>query len=344
MLITSEIKDRLEEDWIMKRMLICMLALTLTVCLSGVALADGLNMKLASGVMPDYVTNQALLFFADRVAELSEGRMTVEVCDVTSEYNDEAAYLAQMQSGELAMARISLNTVKNIYADMQVFSLPFMFKDSDELWAVLNSDVGVQMMNGLNASNLQGIGFTDAGSRSFYTVEPIASIEDFAGRKIRVQQIEPMTSMIECLGAEPANVAAFDLYDALKKKTCDGGENTLVSIMGMGYHDVAKYITLDNHTISVDTICMNLDLWNSLSEADQAVIRQAMDEAMAYDREIWDASAAEAEQALVDAGAVVTRPDDAVLNSFREAMAPLYAQYEDTLGAWIDAIDAVLGR
>lgn len=328
----------------MKKTMLSMLVALLVICMSCVAAADGLTMKLASGVMSGHVTNDALLYFAQRVGELSEGRMQIEVCDASSEHNDEFAYMAQVQSGELAMARMGMNQAKNLLADMQVFSLPFVFGDSDDLWTVLAGDVGAKMLDGFNAVELQGIGFMDAGSRCFFTTKPISALEDFAGLKIRVQQVEPMTSMITCLGAEPVNVPAFDLKGAMEKGTCDGGENNLASIQAMGYQETAKYITLDNHTSNVDTICMNLELWNSLSEADQGVIRQAMDEAMAYHREHWDASCAEAEKSLADAGAVMTKPDDAVLGSFREAMAPLYAQYKDTLGEWMDAIDAALGR
>lgn len=325
----------------MKRILLTILALALLLGLSCPAMADTLT--LATSTMPGHITTESMLFFAERVTELSEGRIQVEVSDATVS-GDEAAYLQQLQNGEIAFARLSLNSVKTLNADMEVFSLPYMFGSSDEMWTVLTGEIGARMLSGLNAAGLQGLGFVDAGSRSFYTTEPINTLEDFAGRKIRVQQVEPMLSMITCLGAEPVNVPAFDLTSALESGACVGAENTLSSIFGMGHHEAAKYITMDNHTSSMDAICMNLDAWNALSENDQAAIRQAMDETTAYNRDAWAASNAETEKLLTDGGAIISTPDAAVLASFREAMAPLYAQYEEKLGALIAEINTVLGR
>ena len=84
---------------------------------------------------------------------------------------------------------------------------------------------------------------------------------------------------------------------------------------------------LDNHTTTMDVICMNLDLWNSLSEEDQTIVREAMAAATEYDREIWDASVEEALKKLEEGGATVVQPDDAVLDSFRAAMDPIYEEY-----------------
>ena len=325
----------------MKKLIVSILALTLLLGLACSAHAD--TLKLATSTMPGHVTTETLLHFAERAAALSEGRIQIEVCDATVN-GDESTYLAQLESGEIAMARLSPNFAKGLVPGIQAFALPYMFANSDELWTVLSGEVGKAMLGAFDDAGLHALGFLDAGSRSFYTVEPINALEDFAGRKIRVQQVEPMVSMITCLGAEPVNVAAFDLAAAFENGSCAGAENTLASIYMLGHHTAAPYITLDNHTCSVDTLCVSADVWAALSEADQAALAQAMDEAMAYNREAWAAANAETEKALADEGAIITTPDAAVLASFHDAMAPLYAQYEDTLGAWVAQINAALGK
>ena len=327
----------------MKKWLGLLLTLTLVfACVSANAGTEK-TLKLATDAALDYPTTKALTRFTELVDEKTNGRITIEIYP-SSLLGDEVSYMEQLIMGTVDIAKLSIGTISGLYEDMQVFSLPFMFKNGEEMWKVLESDVGERVKNGLNAFNIQGIGFTDNGSRCFYTVNPINTIEDFKNVTIRVQQNRLMMSMIECLGANPVNVAASELYSALQTGVCKGGENNLNTIFTESYYEVAKYVTLDNHTTGMDTICVNLELWNSLSDDDKAAFNEAMAEATVYDREIWDASVEESKQKLIDAGAVISTPDDATLDSFREAMAPIYDEYAQKYADWIDSINTVLGR
>lgn len=135
-----------------------------------------------------------------------------------------------------------------------------------------------------------------------------------------------MNSMVSNLGANPVNVAANEVYSALQTGVCKGGENNPNIILSDSLYEVAPYVLMDNHTTTMDVICMNLDLWESLSDEDKAIVDEAMADATAYDREIWDASIDESLQTLKDKGATIVEPDDATLDSFREAMAPIYEE------------------
>ena len=327
----------------MKKLFSLLLACVMLLSCASALAAPERTLKLATDAALDYVTTKALVRFADRVNELTEGRIQVDIYE-SSILGDEVSYMEQLQLGTVDIAKLSIGTISGLYEDMQVFSLPFMFKNGDEMWTVLESEIGDRILNGLNAYNIQGIGFTDNGSRCFYTVKPIETIKDFENRVIRVQQNNLMISMIECLGGNPVNVAATELYSALQTGVCEGGENNLPIILSESYYEVAPYVTLDNHTTGMDTICMNLDLWNELGAEDQAIIMQAMEEATAYDREIWNASVEESKQKLVDAGAIINELDNAVLDSLREAMAPIYEEYSVKYGDWIDTMNKVLGR
>ncbi len=300
------------------------------------------TLKLATDAALDYPTTKALSYFADKVKEYSEGRITVEIYANT--LGDEISYLEQLQIGTVDIAKLSIGTLNGFYDDLQVFNLPFMFKNGDEMWKVLESEVGDRILTGLEEYGLRGIGFTDNGSRCFYSTFPINTIEDFKGRTIRVQQNHIMLSLVRYLGGNPVNVSANEMYSALQTGVCEGGENNLNTILADSLYEVAKYITLDNHTTGMDTIIFNLNTWNSFSEEDQAIILRAMDEATAYDREIWDASIEDAKNKLIEGGAIISTPSDEVLDSFYDAMAPLYEEYSVQYGDWIDSINKVLGR
>ncbi len=329
----------------MKKLITVFLAMVMVFsCMAIAAHADSSQtLKLATDAALDYPTTKALSKFCDIVEEKTEGRIKIEIYP-SSILGDEVSYLEQLQIGTVDIAKLSIGTINGLYTELQSFNLPFMFKNGEEMWKVLESDIGEKILSGLNAYGLQGLGFTDNGNRNFYTVKPIETIDDFKGMTIRVQQNNIMIKMVECLGANAVNVSANEVYSALQTGVCEGGENNLNTILTESYYEVAPYVTLDSHTTGMDIICINLDLWNSLSAEDQQIMLDAMAEATAYDREIWNASIDEAKAALEASGAIIYTPSDEVLTSFKEAMAPLYAEYTDKLGAWIEEINAVLAE
>lgn len=204
--------------------------------------------------------------------------------------------------------------------------------------------MGEKILDGLNNYSIQGIGFTDNGNRNFYTTKPITTIDDFVGMTIRVQQNNMMIRMVEYLGANAVNVSANEVYSALQTGVCSGGENNINTILTESYYEVAPYVTLDSHTTGMDVICMNSDLWNELSAEDQAIFKEAMAEATAFDREIWNASIEESLKELEAKGATVYTPSDEVLDSFKAAVQPLYAEYTEKLGSWIEEINTILAE
>lgn len=299
--------------------------------------------KLATDAALDYPTTKALVRFADEVYERSDGRIAIDIYE-SSILGDEVSYLEQLQAGTVDVAKLSIGTLSGLYDEAQVFLLPFLFKNNTEMWSVLEGEVGTTVKNGLNDYGIQGIGFTDCGSRCFYTTEPVASLEDFKGMAIRVQNNQLMNSMIDCLGANPVNVAANEVYSALQTGVCKGGENNPNIILSDSLYEVAPNVLLDNHTTTMDVICMNLELWDSLSDDDKAIIDEAMAAATVYDREIWDAAVEDSLKKLEEGGAVITQPDDATLDSFREAMSPIYDEYGEKYENLLNQINEALGK
>lgn len=328
----------------MKKLLALVMSLILVLAFAGTAFAGTeKTLKLATDAALEYPTTQALSKLADLIAEKTEGRITIEIYP-SMLLGDEVSYMEQLQIGTVDIAKLSIGTLNGLYTDLQVFNLPFMFKNGDELWKVLESEVGQRVLNGLNDYSIQGLGFTDNGSRNFYSTKPLETMDDFKDMTIRVQQNNIMVSMVENLGANAVNVSANELYSALQTGVCQAGENNLNIILSESYYEVAPYVTLDNHTTGMDVICVNLDLWQSLSEADRAIFQEAMAEATAFDREIWNDSVEASKATLVEKGATILTPTDEVLSSFKEAMQPLYETYTESLGDWIDAINAVLAE
>ena len=204
--------------------------------------------------------------------------------------------------------------------------------------------IGTDMLKELNEYNIQGIGYTDCGSRCFYTTEPVQKLEDLKGMKIRVQSNDLMLAMTDALGCNSVNVAANEVYSAVQTGVVQGGENNANIYLSDSLYEVAPYYILDNHIISPDVICVNLDVWNSLSAEDQAIFNEAMANATAYQRQLWNEAVDQSLEKVKEGGATVFEPDEATLQEFQDAMAPVYEKYGTELQDWIDRINTELGN
>lgn len=304
---------------------------------------ESMELKLATDAAEDYPTTMALISFADEVREKTNGRINIVVYP-SSQLGDETAYMEQLTFGAVDIAKLSIGTISSLCKDLQVFGLPYIFKNSDEMWQVLESDIGTDMLKELNEYNIQGIGYTDCGSRCFYTTEPVQKLEDLKGMKIRVQSNDLMLAMTDALGCNSVNVAANEVYSAVQTGVVQGGENNANIYLSDSLYEVAPYYILDNHIISPDVICVNLDVWNSLSAEDQAIFNEAMANATAYQRQLWNEAVDQSLEKVKEGGATVFEPDEATLQEFQDAMAPVYEKYGTELQDWIDRINTELGN
>ena len=145
----------------MKKLVTMILAIAMTLSFAAMASAGSeKTLKLATDAALEYPTTQALSKLAELVDQKTDGRITIEIYP-SSLLGDEVSYMEKLQIGTVDMAKLSIGTISGLYEDMQVFSLPFMFKNGDEMWKVLESPVGEKILDGLNNYSIQGIGFTD---------------------------------------------------------------------------------------------------------------------------------------------------------------------------------------
>ena len=105
---------------------------------------------------------------------------------------------------------------ENFIPAMAVYSFPYIFRDSEHYWNVLNSDLGQFLLKQGESKFLRGLCYYDAGARSFYTTEkPIKSSSDLTGMKIRVMSSKTAMDMIKAMGGAPTPIAWGELYSAL---------------------------------------------------------------------------------------------------------------------------------
>ncbi len=219
------------------------------------------------------------LFFADKVAELSGGSVTINV-QCSAVLGAEGDVLEDMTSGSptIDMARL-LGGSLTVYDGVDKTSLlgcPYIFENREHFWKFAASDIGTEILAEPSAAlGIHGMFYVEEGFRHFFFRDPITGIGDIAGKKIRVSTDAVMTGMVEGLGASPTVVAFNELYTALSSGVCDGAEQPIANYQSNSFNEVASYMILDAHTLGCGEVMIVDASWEKLTDAQKAAVAEA---------------------------------------------------------------------
>lgn len=192
------------------------------------------------------------------------------------------------------------------------------------MFKCLDGEIGEEIFASFESANIVGLGFTNNGSRCFFTKTPVHTADDLANMKLRVQSSPMMLGLVESLGGFPQAIASTELYSALQTGVVDGAENNINTYNGDSLYEQAPYFIYDHHNIQPEIIVASKQTWDSLSEDDQTIIRAAMDNAMEYQKELWSEKEEENEKKLREAGVTFYEPTTEELEGFRAKCQTLY--------------------
>ncbi|WP_409432032.1 TRAP transporter substrate-binding protein [Litorimonas sp. RW-G-Af-16] len=302
---------------------------------------DGTNLKLAHTLNADHPVHKAMVFMGERLDELSGGEMSVQIYP-NGQLGSERELVELLQIGSVSMTKVSTISMEGFSDEMKLFSIPYLFEDSDHYWRVLNSDVGQGLLDTLRDVRIQGLGYYDAGSRSFYMTDaPINTPADLKGKKVRVLPSPTSIATVNALGASATPISWGELYTALQQGIVEGAENNPPSYFLSKHYETAKYYTLDEHTSVPDLMIMSQRVYDNLSDQEEAWLKQAMAESVVYQRKLWDEASTDAIEKVKAAGVQVIYPDKA---PFREAVKDVRAEFEKgELAPLIRRVEALNG-
>ncbi|WP_371872601.1 TRAP transporter substrate-binding protein [Gilvimarinus sp. DA14] len=288
---------------------------------------DVRTLKMAHTLDQTHPVHQGIVFMSERLTEISGGKMQIDIYP-GGQLGSERELMELLQIGSLAMTKVSSSPMEGFVPAMKVFNVPYVFRDNEHFWRVLNSDEGKELLLAGDSVNLRGLGYFDAGSRSFYNVDtPVHKPEDLTGQKIRVQQSQTALQMVKALGGSPTPISWGELYTALSQGVVDGAENNPPSFYTSKHYEVCKYYTLNEHTSVPDIVLISSYIWNNLNEQEQVWLQQAMDDAVVYQRKLWAEKTQEALDAVEAAGVTVIRPDK---KPFMDKVQQMHESYKGT--------------
>lgn len=283
----------------------------------------------------DYPTARAAQRFGELVKEKTGGRIWIRLCSGGSQGTEEEV-IQQLRFGGVDFARISVMSLAEEVPYMNVLQLPYLYRDSEHMWEVLDGSIGDACMEGLEGYGLKGMAWYDAGARHIYNSrKPIERLEDMNGLKIRIADSALMRNMIKALGAQPVSMDYSQVYAALQTGEIDGAENNWPSYDTMKHYETAGYITLTAHNRIPELQLASEETWNKLSEEDQAVLKECAGEAALYERRLWNEQEEASLEKMTRQGCHVTVLNDREQRRFHAMAATVYKyymkEYEDLL-------------
>lgn len=283
----------------------------------------------SSDTHPDgYPTVAAVQEMGRLLEEKTDGRLCIEVFS-SAQLGEEKDTIEQTRFGVIDLNRISMAPFNGLIPETAILSLPYLFRDVDHLHNVLDGPIGQQILDTFTAQDLIALAYYDPGARSFYNNQkPIKSIDDMKGMKFRVIQSDVFVDMVAALGASAVPMPYGEVYSAIETGVIDGAENNWPSYESSGHYEVAKYYTLDEHTMVPEVLVMSKASWDKLTPEDQEAVRAAAKESVPFNREAWAAREKESEEKVLAAGVEVVRDIDKA--PFVAAMGPVYEKYANT--------------
>jgi len=238
--------------------------------------------------------------FADRVEELSDGKMKVDVFE-GSALGTEAQNLEALTAGTLDMAVIAVEFYVNSIPQLGALILPYMYDDYDQVQKVLESEAGQYASEQLReVAKVQNLGYYVMAFRNMYTTKPINSAEDLKGFKMRVPESSLYVDTFRMLGAAPTPLASGEIYTALDTGVVEGVENTPDSCLHLSWFEVAPYFNKTNHLNAPTTFSMSASVFDKLNDDEKNLLLQAGLDASHYGLESTKTSDAENRKALED--------------------------------------------
>lgn len=279
-------------------------------------------------------------FFAQKAAELTHGKVKVEVYANSTLYKDkeemEALQLGAVQMLAPSLAKFGPLGVK----EFEVFDLPYIFDNYDELHKVTTGPVGQMMLSKLEPKGIKGLAFWDNGFKSFSANTPILMPSDLKGKKMRIQSSKVLEAQMRALGALPQMMAFSEVYQALQTGVVDGTENPISNLYTQKMHEVQKYLTLTEHGYLGYAVIVNKKFWDGLPTDIRKQLDEAMAQATRYANQIAKVENDNALAEVRKSGKTeVHVPTKAERMAFKKALVPVHKKMESRIGK--DVIQAV---
>jgi tripartite ATP-independent transporter DctP family solute receptor len=344
--VLSPNKNETLEDTFMMRPLTTLVAagaLAAAVFASGSAGAQQKMVLKASDVHPaGYPTVVAVENLGKKLSAASNGRYSVQMYPAM-QLGGEKEAIEQAQVGAIQLGRVSVGALGPVVGDLNVFNLPFLFRNTAHMQHVIDGPIGQELLDKVTndpKAGLVALCWMDAGARSLYdTKKPIHAIGDLKGMKFRVMGNPMFVDMMNALGGNGVAMGYDQVFNALQTGVVDGAENNPPSFVFDNHYQTAKYYTLTEHLIVPEILVFSKKAWDTMSKEDQVLLMKFSREAQLEERKLWEEYEQKAMEKAKAAGVTIIPVADK--KPYQDAVKPVWDKYGPKFADLIKRIQEV---
>jgi tripartite ATP-independent transporter DctP family solute receptor len=309
------------------RALLSIAAAACALGLPSTATAQKMVLK-ATDVHPlGYPTVEAIVRMGAKLEKATGGKYSIQMFP-SMQLGGEKEMIEQAQVGALQIARISVGPMGPIVDELNVFNMPFVFRDEAHMRKVIDGPIGAEMLTKLSNSSarLIALGWMDAGTRNVYSDRPATKPADLKGMKIRMMGNPLFVETMNAMGGNGIAMGFNELHQALQSGVVDGAENNPPTLLAQNHYQTprGKVYSLTGHLIIPEIFVFSKVSWDKLPAADQQLITKLSREAQMEQRVLWDAYTKDAETKLKAAGIKFVEADK---EAFYKATQPVRDKY-----------------
>ncbi|MCL6415896.1 TRAP transporter substrate-binding protein [Aestuariirhabdus sp. Z084] len=309
-------------------------ALTICAAAAGATLVQAapVELKFAHVVAENTPKGQMAIKFRDLVAERLAGKVEVKVFPNSQLFGDNKV-LEAMLLGDVQMAAPSLSKFQKYTKSLQLFDLPFLFKDMAAVERFQSGPTGQEMLGSLKKKGLIGLGYLHNGMKQLSANDPLRTPADASGKKFRIMTSDVLQAQFEAVKGVPLKKPFSEVFTLLQTKAIDGQENTWSNIYSKKFFEVQPYITESNHGVLDYLVVTSTEFWMGLDEDVRSELSKALNEAIAHGNAIAAQKAEDDKQAIADSGrSEILMLTDAERQQWVDAMKPVWAQFASEVG------------
>jgi C4-dicarboxylate-binding protein DctP len=315
-----------------KLVLVSLLVAVAFVASATIATAAPIMIKFSHVVAENTPKGQMANKFAELVKRDLAGKVTVEVFPNSQLFGDNKV-LEAMILGDVQMAAPSLSKFKTYTKSLQIFDLPFLFKDMAAVEKFQQGPVGQKLLMATKKKGLIGLGYLHNGLKQLSANSPLRVPADAKGKKFRIMSSDVLAAQFQAVGAMPLKKPFSEVFTLLQTKAIDGQENSWSNIYSKKFYEVQPYITESNHGVLDYFVITSAEFWMGLPDDVRTVLKKDLDEAIAFGNKIAAEKAIGDRQKIIDSKrCTIIELTDAERQQWVDAMKPVWKQFEDQIG------------
>lgn len=262
-------------------------------------------------------------------------------CVLYSQLFTDGKVLKAMLLGDVQLAAPSMSKFDRFTKKIQLFDLPFLFKDIAAVERFQKSDKGQEILKSLEKKGLLGLGYIHNGLKQMSANTPIRVPSDMKGKKVRIQASDVLKAQYEAVGALPIKKPFSEVFTLLQTKAIDGTENPWANTYTKKFYEVQDYIAETDHGLLGYMVVTSKKFMDSLTDEQRKIFVDAINESVDYGNKLSIDLTKAHRQKIIDSGRTkVTQLTPEERAEWVKVMKPVWSQFEGEIGK--DLIDAAI--